>query len=748
MTIAPQTTDAPADPARRVILKVTLAVGGGLMLGLGFPPEADAAAAEWASGATGAATLGAYLRIGPDSVVTIAAKNPEIGQGIKTMLPMIIADELDVDWSAVRIETAPVDVKAYGPQFAGGSMATPLNWEPMRRVGAAGRTLMIAAAAKTWGVPGSECDTASGVVRHKPSGRSVGYGALATTAAGLPAPNLNTVTLKDPKDFKIIGHSKAGIDSPKVVTGQPLYGIDVTRPGMLYAVYEKCPVFAGRVVSANLGEVLAIKGVRQAFVVKGGEALTGLLDGVAILADSWWIAQKARKSLKVVWDEGPTARQSSADYAARAAVLSKQPGTKRLRADGDADAALAGAAKVITADYAYPFLAHATLEPQNCTAEVKDGKVEIWAPSQTPQAGRTLVAKTLGLPETGVTVHMTRCGGGFGRRLNNDYMVEAARIAQVARVPVKLLWDRTDDLRHDFYRPAGWHSLKGGLDNDGRLIAWRDHFVSLGEGETFAQGANMSGAEFPAGLIDHCLIEASLMPTGVPTGFLRAPGSNALSFVMESFVDELAHAAGKDPVAFRLELLGAPRVIGKAGGPTFDTGRARGVIELAAEMSGWGKTSLAKGEGQTEREGMGVAFYFSHRGYFAEVVKAGVSADGSITVHKVWVAGDIGAHVINPTGAENQAQGAVFDGLAEALGQEIIIEGGRATAANFDDFPLLRMTQICPVEVRFLETNNPPTGMGEPALPPVPPALCNAVFQATGVRVRKLPIDTALLKRV
>ena len=728
------------DLSRRVVLKVGLAAGGGLMLGLGLPPAADAATAEW-GGASGAVTLGPYLRIAPDGVVTIAAKNPEIGQGIKTMLPMIIADELDVDWAAVRIETAPVDVKAYGPQFAGGSMATPMNWEPMRRVGAAGRALMIAAAAGTWGVPESECATDSGVVRHGPSGRSLGYGALATVAAGLPAPDLTKVALKDPKDFKIIGRSHGGVDSPKVVTGQPLYGIDVTRPGMLYAVYEKCPVFGGKAVSANLDAILAIKGVRQAFLVKGGDALAGLLDGVAILADSWWIAQKARRSLKVVWDEGPTAHQSGPDYAARALVLSRGAGTKRLRTDGDVEAALAGAAKVVTADYHYPFIAHATLEPQNCTTEVRNGKVEIWAPSQTPQSGRALVAKTLGVAEADVTVHMTRCGGGFGRRLNNDYMVEAAKIAQVAGVPVKLLWSRADDLRHDFYRPAGWHALKGGLDAQGRLVAWRDHFVSFGDGDTFAPSAGMTGAEFPAGLVDNCLVEASLMPTGIPTGALRAPGSNALSFVFQSFIDELAHAAGKDPVAFRLDLLGAPRVIGKAGGQTFDTGRARGVIALAAEMSGWGRTPPAPGEG------MGVAFYYSHRGYFAEVVSAGVAADGTITVRKVWVAGDIGAHVINPSGAENQAQGAVFDGLAEALYQEIVILDGRATAANFGDFPLLRMTQTCPVEVRFLKSDAPPTGMGEPALPPVAPALCNAIFQATGVRVRKLPIDTARLKR-
>jgi isoquinoline 1-oxidoreductase beta subunit len=724
-----------AAPSRRAFLQVSLAAGGGLVLAFNLPRAAQAAA-----GPDGA-TLSAYIRIAPDGVVTIAAKNPEIGQGIKTMLPMVIAEELDVDWSAVRVEQAPVDVKAYGPQFAGGSQATPLNYDLMRKVGAAGRALIVAAAAQTWSVPPIECETASGVVHHRPSGRSAPYGSLAATAASLPAPDPTTVKLKDPATFKIIGRSKLGIDSPKVVVGQPLFGIDVVRPGMLYAVYEKCPVFGGNVVSADLAAAKAIKGVRQAFVVHGDDQPAGLRDGVAILADSWWTANKARKALKVVWDEGPTAAQSSAGYAARALELSKQPGTKSLRSDGDAEHALAGAAKVLEAAYAYPFIAHAPLEPQNCTAEPRGGKIEIWAPAQTPQSGRTLVAKTLGLPEDDVTVHMMRCGGGFGRRLNNDFMVEAAKIAQVAGVPVKLLWTREDDMRHDFYRPAGWHFLKGGLDVEGRLIAWRDHFVTFGEGDKFAPSASMSGTEFPARLVDNCLIEASLMPTGIPTGALRAPGSNALSFVFQSFIDELAHAAGKDPVAFRLELLGAPRALGRPGELPFDTGRARGVIELAAEMSGWGRTALAP------RQGMGVAFYFSHRGYFAEVIKASVADDGSVMANQVWVAGDIGSQVINPIGAENQAQGAVLDGLAQALGQEITIEKGRTVQSNFDAFPLLRMTQICPVEVRFRKTDFPPTGLGEPALPPVAPALCNAIFAVTGVRVRRLPIDPSLLKR-
>jgi isoquinoline 1-oxidoreductase beta subunit len=720
------------EPSRRLFLQASLAAGGGLLLTFNLPPAAEAAEG---------AVLNAYIRIAPDGAVTIAAKNPEIGQGVKTMLPMVIAEELDVDWNTVRIEQAPVDAKAYGPQFAGGSQATPLNYDLMRKVGAAGRALLVAAAAEGWGVPPGECQTASGVVHHRPSGRSAPYGSLAAAAARVPPPDPATIKLKDPAAFSIIGHSKPGIDSPKVVVGQPLFGIDTVRPGMLYAVYEKCPVFGGKVVSADLEAVKAIKGVKQAFVVHGDEQPAGLRDGVAILADSWWTANKARKALKIVWHEGPTADQSSAGYAARALDLSKQPGTKSLRNDGDADKALAGAAKVLEAAYAYPFLAHAPLEPQNCTAEARGGKVEIWAPAQTPQSGRTLVARTLGVPEEDVVVHMTRCGGGFGRRLNNDFMVEAAKIAQVAGVPVKLLWTREDDIRHDFYRPAGWHFLKGGLDADGRLIAWRDHFVTFGDGDKFAPSAGMSGTEYPARLVENCLIEASLMPTGIPTGALRAPGSNALSFVFQSFIDELAHAAGKDPVAFRLELLGPPRALGASGELPFDTGRARGVIELAAEMSGWGRAPPASGEG------MGVAFYFSHRGYFAEVVKASVAADGTVTPLKVWVAGDIGSQVINPTGAENQAQGAVLDGLAQALGQEITIEKGRAVQANFDGFPLLRITQVCPVEVRFRKTDFPPTGLGEPALPPVAPALCNAIFAVTGVRLRKLPIDPGLLKR-
>ena len=721
--------DRPRGLDRRLFLKVGLGAGGALMLAAGLG-QAEG---------TGEVALSAYIRIRPDGSVTLQSKNPEIGQGIKTSLPMIIAEELDVDWARVSIEQAATDATRFGSQFAGGSLSTALNYDQMRKVGAAGRALLIAAAAVRWSVPVAECRTEPGVVIHSPSGRRLDYGTLVADAAKLPPPDLATVALKDPKAFRIIGKPHGGIDSARIVKGQPIFGIDTVVPGMVYAVFEKCPVFGGKVVSANLDEVRALKGVRGALIVRGGPALEGLLDGVAILADSWWTAHRARQTLKVVWDEGASATVSSEGLAATADALSRQPGTKVLRKDGDVDTALTGAARVLEAAYSYPFIAHAPLEPQNCTALMQDGKLVIHAPTQTPQAGRTLVATTLGLPEADVIVHVTRCGGGFGRRLNNDYMVEAAAIARQSGLPVKLVWSREDDMRHDFYRPGAFHFLKGGIDAQGHLVAWRNHFVSFGQGDKFAPSAGMSGSETPARLVPHCLIEASLIPAGLPTGALRAPSSNGLSFVFQSFLDELAHAAGQDPLAFQLALMGEPRMIGT----DFDTGRAIAVLKTVAKMADWGHPP---GTRPGQRTGKGLAFYFSHRGYFAEVVQASVAEGGEITVDKVWVAGDVGSQIVNPSMARNQVQGAVLDGLAQALGQEITFRNGRAEQSNFDGFPLLRMPQSCPVEVEFVLSDHPPTGLGEPALPPAPPALCNALFAATGHRVRRLPIDTAALK--
>jgi isoquinoline 1-oxidoreductase beta subunit len=726
--------------SRREFLRVSAIAGGGILLASYLEPLGAMEAVGARLGASPETMLNAFIRITPDGLVTIVAKNPEIGQGIKTMLPMLIAEELDVEWKNVRIEQAPLDSVSFTNQWSGGSAATPNNWLPMRRVGAAGRAMLIAAAAQKWGVPATECDTVPGMVRHRASDRTMTYGELATLASQVKAPDLATVTLKETKDFRIIGTRVRGVDNHSIVTGRPLYGIDVVVPGMLYATFVKSPVFGGKVASANLDEVRKQPGVRHAFIVDGGTALSGLLGGVAIVADSWWLAKSARQKLVVQWNEGATATQSSAGFAAQAAELAKQPPQRSLRSDGDVDAALKGAAKVVRAEYFYPFIAHAPLEPQNCTASYKDGKLEMWAPSQTPESGRGMVAKTLGLKDEAITVNLTRAGGGFGRRLNNDYMVEAAWISKEIGAPVKLLWTREDDMQHDFYRPAGFHNFTGGLDAEGRLVGWRNHFVSFGEGQNFAPSAGMSPGDFPGRFVGNYALVTSVMPIGVPTGALRAPGSNGIAFAAQSFIDELAHAAGKDPVRFRLEMLAAeqpaPAPTGTGPQPVvFDGARMRGVLELVAEKSGWGKRALPKGTG------MGVAFHFSHRGYFAEVVQASVSRAGKLKIEKVWAVGDVGSEIINPSNAENQVQGGVLDGLAQALGQEITIEKGRTVQSNFHDFPLLRHAQAVPVEVHFLKTTFPPTGLGEPALPPVVPALCNAIFAATGKRVRSLPLS-------
>ena len=728
------------DVTRRAFLRVSALAGGGIMLAL-HAEDLVAAGQPPAAGAPPPPPLApaSFVKIAADGRVTIMAKNPEIGQGIKTMLPMLIAEELDVDWAQVTIEQASLDQAAYGPQRAGGSTATPTNWEPLRRVGAAGRQMFIAAAAARWGVAPSECTTAHGTVRHAATNRTLGYGALASALTTMPVPDLQTVPVKAASEYRIIGTPIGGVDNPLIVTGKPLFSIDFTLPGMLWAAYEKCPVFAGKVKSANLDEIRALPGVRKVFVIEGTKEMLGLHGGVAIVADHWWAAQSARGKLKVEWDEGPTAEVSSAWIATRAKELAAAPPVFTIRAEGDADASLSSAAKVVEAEYAYPFIGHAPLEPQNCAAQFTDGKLEIWAPSQTPETGRGQVSTLLGIPLDQIKVHILRVGGGFGRRLTNDYMLEAAWIArEVGGAPVKVLWTREDDVQHDHYRPGGFHHFKAGLDASGRLAAWRNHFVSFGEGKQFAPTAGITPEEFPAGFVANFGFHASLIPVGIPMYALRAPGSNAFCFAFQSFLDEVAHAAGADPVTFRLALLDA--AIASQNGPNapklqFNPTRMRDVVARVAEISGWARQQKAPDVG------MGIAFQFSHRGYFAEVARVRVTGGTKIRLEKVWAVGDVGRHVINPSTAINQVQGGVIEGMSHVMSTEITFERGRTMQSNFHDYELVRHPEAAPeIEVDFVKSDNAPTGIGEPALPPAVPAICNALFAATGKRYRSLPL--------
>jgi isoquinoline 1-oxidoreductase beta subunit len=586
-----------------------------------------------------------------------------------------------------------------------------------------------------WGVPAGECSTDRAEVIHAGSGRRLGYGALAAKAASLPVPDAESVSLKPRSEYRLLGKRITGVDNRDVVTGRPLFGIDQQLPGLLHAVYVKCPAFGGGVREANLDEIKARPGVRDAFVVEGDGESARLLPGVAIVAASTWAAFQAARALRVTWNEETASAESWSGFLAEAEKLARTTGEVQHEA-GNVDQATASAAKKVEAVYRYPFLSHANLEPQNCTAWFRDGAIELWAPSQTPQGGGRDVARVLGIDEDKVTVHQTRIGGGFGRRLLNDYMCEAAAIARRVDAPVKLTWTRENDMAHDFYRPGGVHALEGAVDGDGRLSVWRDHFITFteagGNGRP-VRGGGMGNNEFPAPMVPNVRLSRTMLPLKVPCGWWRAPGSCAIAWAIQGFLHELSTAAGRDHVEFLLELMGEPRWLQEGNGWALNTGRAAAVIRLAAEKGDWGKPMPAG-------RGRGLAFHFCHQGHFAEVAEVSVDASNTVRVERVVVVGDVGL-IVNRSGAENQVEGSVVDALSTMADQEITYEKGRVAQSNFHDFPVLRIPATPRIETHFIESDFLPTGLGEPAFPPVAPAVCNAIFAATGKRIRTMPIS-------
>jgi isoquinoline 1-oxidoreductase beta subunit len=739
---------------RRTFLKATTTAGASLFLPFHFSAKPRTPKSSDRS-APAPFSPNAWLEVSPAGHVKIWCGKSEVGQGVYTALPMIVAEELCCDWRRVLVVQADLDAK-YGEQLTGGSLSVRTSYENLRKAGAAAREMLISAAAIEWNVPHSECHAVDGTVLHEATQRSLAYAQLIATAAAIQPPA--DPPLKKQAEFRLIGKATPRTDTPQKVNGAARFGIDVRVPGMLIASVERCPVYGGTPRRFNADEVKSSPHVRAVFEVKsahlthqfgetsGPGSRNYTCSGVAVVADSTWAAMQARKLLKVEWNETPLALESTSSLREKMLHLASQP-CPVIRNDGDFDKAQATAAKQIEAVYEVPFLAHATMEPMNCTAHVRAGECELWAPTQVPGAAAESVAQALGIPRERVKVHVTFIGGGFGRRLIQDYAVEAALISRDASAPVQVVWKREDDIRHDFYRPAAYHLLHAGLDTQGNLVAWR-HRATSPSIETFYNGTGISpqaaaqvdSLDFPALFIPNFRLEFAVAESGMPLGYWRSVDASGNQFALSSFFDEAARAAGRDPVEFLLSTLGPSRKmdLGKQG--SIDVGRRRGVIELAAEKSDWHQP-LPAGRGR------GIAAASGWGSYVAQVAE--VSCDtkkGTLRVDRIVCAIDCGI-AVNPLGVKAQMESAINFGLAQTLKSAITVNRGRVDQSNFHDYEVLRMSDApAQIDVHIVPSTNPPGGCGEPGVPPVAPAVGNAIFAATGKRVRRLPIRSADLR--
>lgn len=740
---------------RRAFLKTTAAGGAALLIGFHLPAQASTDPAQ-AQEKPPINPLNAWVRITPDNRVTLILAKSEMGQGIMTALPMILAEELSLDWKQVHVEQAPTDPKIYD-LGTGGSGSVWGSWLPLRQAGAAAREMLIAAAAKRWEVGTDTCRAENGYVLHGHPERSYKYGELVADAALLPIPDFKNVPLKNSRDFTIVGKDTHRVDGFLKATGTARFGIDSRPAGLLYAVVARCPVFYGKVASFDAAKAKAVAGVQDVFEISTSGRGASTNGGVAVVATSSWAALQGRKALAVRWEEGPAAKESSEElhrqFVANAAA---QPG-EVIRNEGDADSVLAkipAGAKKVAAVYELPFAAHVCMEPMNCTVHIRPDGAEAWVPTQAPQWAQGVIAEAAKLPPEKVIVHTTLMGGGFGRRYQADFVMEAAQIAKKTAQPVMVVWSREDDMQHDFYRPASYHQCQGVVDSNGNVSVWKHFQTSTSIAAKWGEkGEENSGkGEFGTGATvpykaPNLRIEYTLAHSSAPRAWWRSVEHSSSGFVVESFVDELAAAAGEDALAFRLKLLGDPAKLPQFGeepnAPPLDTGRLRGVLKLAAEKSRWG-TPLADGEGR------GIATFFSFNTYTAAVAEV-VLHDKDLKIKRLVCSVDCG-RVVNPNGVRAQVESAAIYALTATLKDPITISGGRVVQSNFNDYKMMRMNEAPLIEVHLVDSEEAPTGIGEPTVPVIAPAVCNAIFSASRnwkkpIRVRRLPVHPDDLSR-
>jgi len=729
---------APSKLSRRGFLKTASASGAALMIGFYWPGFAAAENKEEQT----PNPFNAWVRIDTDGKVTLICPKSEMGQGVLTSLAMILADETEVDWSDVRVEHAETKPEIYD-LGTGGSSSVREQYLPLRQAGAAARIMLIQAAAQTWGVDAVTCHAKDGAVIHGARSSRLTYGELVEKASQLPVPDLDNVTLKNPDNFRYVGKSIPHVDIPSKVDGSAQFGIDVRVPGMLHAVVARCPTFGGTAKSFDATKAKAVPGVRDVIEIPAVGTGCHSAGGVAVVADTTWAAISGRSALQIEWDNGPNAGETSDSLREQMKSLTAKP-AKPVRTVGDADAALAHAYKTIEAEYELPFLAHATMEPMNCVADVRADGAEVWSPTQSPQWNQSVVAQAIGLKPESVIVHTTLMGGGFGRRAQTDFAVEAAQVSKAIGKPVQVLWTREDDMQHDFYRPAFHHRLSAALDSAGGVEAWRHRVSSVSINALWRPQADPSDSE-----IGGCAtylpyqtknfqLEYALALSGVPRAWWRSVENSSSGFVVESFLDELAAAAKTDPLEFRLRLLGTERrKVGKPakkGGEDWllDTERYKAVLQLAAEKGGWGKPAPAG-------RARGIAAWYSFDTYAAHVAEVSVARDGKVRVHRVTSAVDCG-RAINPDGVKAQLESAVIFALSAVLLSEITIANGGVEQSNFNDYQVLRMPDTPEIDIHIVPSTARPTGMGEPGVPPLAPAVTNAIFTLTRKRIRRLPI--------